>query len=206
MLPVKRLAAVAGLVVLGLAPSGAARAAAPSTQDSQFLQSIHRVNLSEVSAGKLAQQKGTNQQVKDLGKKFSTDHAKLDQTVQSTASSVGVTLPDQPSADQQAVLNHLKGLNNTAFDTQWISVQLIAHQQAIDVTETEISQGSDPTVKQVAQNALPMLQDHYRALVAAARTLGVPIPETPSPQIPSPSGTAPSPSGTTTEVPTPAIS
>lgn len=204
MLPVKRLAVLAGLVVLGLAPAGAARAAAPSTQDTQFLQSIHRVNLFEVSAGKLAQQKGANQQVKDLGAKFAKDHSKLDQTVQSTAQSVGVTLPDQPTADQQAVLNHLKGLSGSAFDTQWISVQLIAHQQAIDVTETEIQQGSDPTVKQVAQNALPVLQEHYRALVAAARTLGVPIPETPSPRIPSPTGTAPSPGGTTTEVPTPA--
>lgn len=206
MLPVKRLAVVAGLVVLGLAPSGAAHAAAPSTQDTQFLQSLHRVNLAEVSAGKLAQQKGANQQVKDLGTKFATDHAKLDQTVQSTASSVGVTLPDSPTADQQAVLNHLKGLSGAAFDTQWISVQLIAHQQAIDVTETEITQGSDPAVKQVAQNALPMLQAHYQALVAAAKSLGVPIPETPSPQIPSPRGTAPSSGRANTGVPTPANS
>lgn len=195
MLSVKRLAMLVGLVVLVLAPAGAA-SAAPSTQDTQYLQAIHQANLVEVSAGKMAQQKGVNQRVKDLGGQFVTDHTELDESVQETASEVGVTLPDKPTNDQQAVLNHLKGLNGTAFDTQWVSMELIAHTRSIDATETEVAQGSDPAVVQVAQNALPVLQEHYRELVSLAEALGVPVPE---------EGGAPSP-GSSSGRPSPAIS
>ncbi|MDG4832251.1 DUF4142 domain-containing protein [Solwaraspora sp. WMMD1047] len=192
MLSVKRLAMIAGLVVVGLAPAGAATAA-PSAQDTQFLQGIHRANLVEISAGKMAQQKGANQQVKELGEMLVTDHTKLDETVKSTASSVGVTLPDKPTNDQQAVLNHLKGLNGSAFDNQWVSVELVAHMRAIELAETEVAQGSDPAVVQVAQNALPVLQEHYQELVNLAETLGVPIPEESGTPTPGSSSGRPSP-------------
>nr|MDT0662170.1 DUF4142 domain-containing protein [Micromonospora sp. DSM 115978] len=192
MLSVRRLAMIAGLVVVGLAPAGAATAA-PSTQDTQYLQAIHRVNLVEISAGKMAQQKGANQQVKSLGGTLVTDHQKLDESVKSTASSVGVTLPDKPTNDQQAVLNHLKGLSGNAFDTQWISVELVAHMRAIELTETEVAQGSDPAVVQVAQNALPVLQAHYQELVSLAQALGVPIPDESGTPTPGSSSGRPSP-------------
>ena len=71
MLGIKRLGLLAALVLVGLAPAAAAQAAAqPSTQDTQYLQAVHQVNLAEIVTGNLAQQKGQNQQVKDLGEQF----------------------------------------------------------------------------------------------------------------------------------------
>jgi putative membrane protein len=204
MLGVKRLALIAGLVLLGLAPATAAQAAAqPSDQDKQYLQAIHQVNLFEIEAGNMAQQQASDQQVKDLGAMFVTDHTQLDQTVQSTASSAGVTLPDSPTADQQAVLDQLKGLNGSEFDTQWVTAQLTAHNQAVQATETEIAQGSDSSVKQIAETALPVLQAHIDELTALAQSLGIPVPGGTSGS-PSPGGTPVSPSSTEspTESPT----
>ncbi|GAB3150386.1 hypothetical protein GCM10027290_37900 [Micromonospora sonneratiae] len=185
---VKRLATIAGLLVLSLAPASAAHSAtvergavAPSSQDKQFLQAIHQVNLTEIAAGNLAQQKGNNQQVKDLGARFVTDHTQLDQTVQNTAKSVGVSLPNAPNADQQAVLKQLRGVSGSTFDTQWVSSELTMHAQAMQLIQSEISQGADTTVKQVAQDALPVIQAHHEALVALAQRLGVTVPGTPGP-------------------------
>jgi predicted outer membrane protein len=85
MLGIKRLGLLAALVLVGLAPAAAAQAAVqPSTQDTQYLQALHQVNLFEITTGNLAQQKGKNAQVKDLGKMFVTDHTQLDQTVQAS--------------------------------------------------------------------------------------------------------------------------
>ncbi|WP_326556673.1 DUF4142 domain-containing protein [Micromonospora sp. NBC_01796] len=212
MLAVKRLGIGAGLAMLGLAlvslaPATAAHgAAAPSQQDSQYLQAIHQANLAEIATGNLARQNGTNKQVQDLGSKFVMDHAQLDKQVQSTASSTGVTLPDSPTPDQQAVLSQLQGTSGAAFDTQWISAELTAHLKNIQATQTELAQGSDPAVKKVAQAALPKLQMHFDELLSLARKLGVPVPAnpsvgpTPNPSAPSPgrsSGTpSPSPSST----------
>ncbi|MEU1809605.1 DUF4142 domain-containing protein [Micromonospora sp. WMMD1076] len=211
MLGIKRLGLLAALVVVGLAPAAAAQAAAqPSTQDTQYLQAVHQVNLFEITAGNLAQQKGQNEQVKDLGKMFVTDHTQLDQTVQSTAQQLNVQLPADPTADQQKVLDQLNNLSGAEFDKAWVTAQLAGHVQAIQATQTEISQGSEQSVVQIAQDALPVLQAHYDALVALAQTLGVPVPQTSASGTPSPGGTtspggteSPAPGGTETEEPAP---
>ncbi|MFR9778778.1 DUF4142 domain-containing protein [Micromonospora sp. MS34] len=203
MLGIKRLGLVAALVLVGLAPAAAAQAAAqPSTQDTQYLQALHQVNLFEITAGNLAQQKGQNKQVKDLGKQFVTDHTQLDQTVQSTAQQLNVQLPSEPTSDQQKVISRLNNLSGNQFDKEWVTAQLAGHVQAIQATQTEISQGSEQSVVQLAQDALPVLQAHYDALVALAQTLGVPIPQTSASGTPSPGGTTtPAPGGTESPAP-----
>jgi putative membrane protein len=202
MLGVKRLAVVAGLVVLGLAPA-AASAAAPSQQDTQYLQTIHQVNLAEIAMGNVAQQKAASQQVKDLATQFVTDHTQLDQAVQSTAKQAGVTLPNAPTTDQQAVLNQLQGQTGTAFDTQWVTAELAGHQKAIQATDTEINQGSDPAVKQLAQQALPVFQAHLESLQTLAQSLGIPVPGGSGTPSPGTSSGSPSPSESSTQSPAP---
>ncbi|SCF40868.1 DUF4142 domain-containing protein [Micromonospora mirobrigensis] len=223
MLGIKRLGLLAALVVVGLAPAAAAQAAAqPSTQDTQYLQAVHQVNLAEIAGGGVAQQKAQNQQVKDLAAQFVTDHTQLDQTVQSTAQQLNVKLPDKPTADQQKVLDKLKNLSGAEFDKAWVTAELAGHVQAIQATQTEISQGSEQSVVQLAQDALPVLQAHYDALVALAQQLGIPVPQTSASGSPSPGGTAtpggtespapggtsesPAPGGTTTQTPAPSNS
>ncbi|NES12346.1 MULTISPECIES: DUF4142 domain-containing protein [Micromonospora] len=212
MLGIKRLGLLAALVLVGLAPAAAAQAAAqPSTQDTQYLQAVHQVNLFEITTGNLAQQKGQNQQVKDLGKMFVTDHTQLDQSVQSTAQQLNVKLPSEPTADQQKVISKLNNESGAQFDKAWVTAQLAGHVAAIQATQTEISQGSEQSVITLAQDALPVLQAHYDALVALAQTLGVPVPQTSASGTPSPGGTeSPAPGGTespapggTTEAPAP---
>ncbi|TDB72505.1 DUF4142 domain-containing protein [Micromonospora sp. KC723] len=212
MLGIKRLGLLAALVLVGLAPAAAAQAAAqPSQQDTQYLQALHQVNLFEITTGDLAQQKGQNADVKRLGEMFKTDHTQLDQTVQSTAQQLNVTLPGEPTADQQQVIDRLNNLSGAEFDRAWVTAQLAGHVQAIQATQTEISQGSEQSVIQLAQDALPVLQAHYDELVALAQQLGIPVPQatgtataTPGATTPAPGGTTESPApGGTTESPAP---
>ncbi|MEU1753799.1 DUF4142 domain-containing protein [Micromonospora matsumotoense] len=204
MLGIKRLGLLATLAVVGLAPAAAAQAAAqPSAQDTQYLQAVHQVNLAEIVTGNLAQKKGQNEQVKQLGQQFVTDHTQLDQTVQSTAQQLNVTLPNAPTADQQKVIDKLNGLNVAAFDKAWVTAELAGHVQAIQATQTEISQGSEQSVVQLAQDALPVLQAHYDALVALAQELGIPVPQTSASGTASPGGSGTPAPGGTTESPAP---
>ncbi|KWV29783.1 DUF4142 domain-containing protein [Micromonospora rifamycinica] len=204
MLGIKRLGLLATLAVVGLAPAAAAEAAAqPSAQDTQYLQAVHQVNLAEIVTGNLAQKKGQNEQVKQLGQQFVTDHTQLDQTVQSTAQQLNVSLPSAPTADQQKVIDKLNGLNGAAFDKAWVTAELAGHVQAIQATQTEISQGSEQSVVQLAQDALPVLQAHYDALVALAQELGIPVPQTSASGTASPNGSGTPAPGGTTESPAP---
>ncbi|MEV2240224.1 DUF4142 domain-containing protein [Micromonospora sp. NPDC049891] len=198
MLGIKRLGLLAALVLVGVAPAAAAQAAAqPSEQDTQYLQAVHQTNLYEIAAGELAQEKGQNQQVKELGQQFVTDHTELDQSVQELAGQLNVDLPSEPTTDQQTALDQLNNASGEEFDRLWVTQGLAGHVQAIQATQTEISQGTEPQVVQLAQTALPVLQAHYDALVMLAEELGIPVPETSPTGTPSPGGTVPAPGATT---------
>ena len=69
----------------------------------------------------LAQQKGQDQRVKDLGAMLKTDHTQLDQTVQRPRQQLGVQLPNEPSADQQAVIDRLNNASGAEFDRRWVT-------------------------------------------------------------------------------------
>lgn len=206
MLGIKRLGLVAALVLVGLAPAAAAQAAAqpsgspsaqPSEQDTQYLQSMHQVNLYEIAAGELAQKKGQNQEVKNLAQQFVTDHTELDNSVKNLASQLNVQLPNEPTTDQRAALDQLNNASGEEFDRLWVTQALNNTLQAIQLTQTEISQGTETQVVQLAQTALPVLQAHNDALVQLAEQLGIPVPQASASGTPSPGGTAPAPGGTT---------
>jgi len=196
---VTRMGLLAGLVAVALVP-GAAQAlgpplaAAPSEQDTQYLRTIHQVDLAAVGVGELAQDKqNANQQVKDLGGRMVTDHTRLDKEVQRVAGEVEVNLPDTPTDQQQELRRQLKAMDGAEFDALLVSTGLAGYARAIEVNNAEIAQGSDERVTALAQEAAPVLTALFEALRNLAASLGLPT---------SPSPTAPGQTGT----PTPTVS
>lgn len=170
---IRRAVLALGFAGALLVPATAANAA-PSNQDATYLKAAHQSNLAEIAGGQIAQQKGNSQQVKDLGARFVADHTKLDTAVKSAASKLGVDLPSAPNAQQQAVAKRYQAASGKSFDSLYVSTQMDGHMAAMANGEKEISNGSDATAKQNAQDAAPVIASHHDALNAAARDLGVP--------------------------------
>jgi putative membrane protein len=152
-----------------------------SAQDTTYLQQAHQTNLAEIAAGNMAQQKSNNQTVKNLGVKFVNDHTKLDQALKSVAQSLGVSLPQAPNAQQQAVAKQLKAASGSQFNNLFVNSQLAGHTQAMQAGQTEIANGSNPQVIKLARDSAPVIASHHQALEAAANTLGIPLSGTPRP-------------------------
>ncbi|MFY1700073.1 DUF4142 domain-containing protein [Solwaraspora sp. WMMA2101] len=185
-----RAGLLAGLTAVALLPATAG-AAAPSEADSEYLRTIHQVNLTAIEAGQLAQdEQGADQGVKDIGGEMVTDHTQLDEEVTRVAGEVDVTLPDTPTQQQQDLISRLQGLDASEFDTAFVESQLVGYAAAVDLTNAEIAQGSDERVVNLAQEALPVLNELYAALQNLAAQLG--LPTSPSPGVsPTVSPTAP---------------
>lgn len=167
-----RVAAVAALG-LGLIVGGAATAsAAPSSQDTTWMAAAHQSNLTEIAAGTSAQAKATSQQVKDLGAMFVQMHTALDADLTAGAKALNVTLPDAPSAAQQATLASVDAKSGTAFDTAWTTAQLAGHREALAATQKEISAGSDASAIKLANASLPVVQQHITSLQGLVGTPG----------------------------------
>jgi len=170
---IRRAVVALGFAGLLLVPATAAHAA-PSDQDVTYLKAAHQSNLAEIAGGRIAQQKGNSQQVKDLGARFVADHTKLDAALRQTASALDVDLPSAPNAQQRAVAAKYRATSGSAFDALFVSTQMDSHMAAMNLGQKEISQGGDAQAKKVAQSAAPVIASHHSALEDAARSLGVP--------------------------------
>jgi predicted outer membrane protein len=68
----------------------------------------------------------------------------------------------QPSPEQQAMLAELSQTPpGPRFDRLYGQQQLAAHQMTIGMTQAYASSGPNPALRNYAQQALPVLQDHY---------------------------------------------
>jgi putative membrane protein len=170
---IRRLALTTAVVGVFLAP-GTAATAAPSDQDAAYLRAAHQSNLAEIASGKLAQQKGASDQVKELGARWVADHTKLDAAVRDTAEALDVELPSAPNAEQRALAARYEAASGKDFDTLFIPTQMTSHMKTMRLGETELADGSDAQAKKVARDAAPVVAAHHDALEAAARDLGVP--------------------------------
>lgn len=142
-------------------------AAAPSAQDVAYLRAAHQTNLAEITTGRLATQKGVTAKVRALGARFVTDHTRLDAAVTATAAALGVSLPDAPTPEQQALAARYTAAPPAEFDQLYLTTQLEAHAKSLAATNTEITAGSDPRAKATAASAAPVIAAHHHAITAA---------------------------------------
>jgi putative membrane protein len=171
---IRSLAATVILLALATAPAAHAASTELNAQDKTYLVTVHQANLAEIAAGKLAQSKGSSQQVKNLGAMMVTDHTKLDAGLRQVATAVKVSLPAAPTADLQAMQAKLANAPASEFDAMYVSAQVIGHAQVMQLGAREAAAGADTTVKQAAAAAAPIVAEHYREFVAAANQMGLP--------------------------------
>jgi putative membrane protein len=163
-------AAGAGIALTAAGVAGASTTAAPNAQDRAFLVAAHQSNLAEIAAGKAAQQKATTSVVREHGQIFIRDHTRLDASLQAKAKTLGVTLPNAPSAAQRAQLAAVTAKSGAAFDTAWLNQQLASHRATLALGNTELATGSDPTAKGVATASAPVVKAHLAMLEQATGT------------------------------------
>lgn len=141
-----------------------------SSRDHSWLVAAHQDNLAEIKSGDLAARRGQSEAVRSAGHMLAEDHGKLDAKLMPVAQQLGIDLPDQPNAKQRREMHEFQKLSEAKFDATWTSDEIHGHTNAIRMTEREIKDGSVPSVKQLAQSALPVLQKHLRTLREASRT------------------------------------
>ena len=155
------------------APADVARPVTPTTVDATYLRAAHQSNLAEIAGGRIAERKGVSATVRALGAQFVRDHTVLDAAVIRTAADLRIALPEAPNPQQQELARRYEAANPTEFDALFVTTQIVAHHQAMELGRTEIAKGNDEQVKKVAVEAAPVIATHHVALAEAKTTLGL---------------------------------
>jgi putative membrane protein len=119
-----------------------------------------QTDLAEITMAATVAQKATTGQARSLAQETSSDHRQVLTRLRSLASTLGVTLPTEPNAQQRSMAASLAARSGSAFDIAYLNDQVAGHQQSIAQTDTEISSGSSPQVVAFAKSYLPAAQKH----------------------------------------------
>jgi putative membrane protein len=148
-------------------------ALAASNPDASFYKGAAEGGLAEVDAGRLAQDKGNSQQVKEFGAMMVKDHSAANEKLQALASAKSITLPTTPSVGQMAAKAKLDVLSGDTFDKSYVKGQVSAHRQTIALFRKEINSGQDADAKAFASATLPTVRAHLKAVTAIAADMGI---------------------------------
>ena len=160
-----------------LIPSTAAFAQNPNSNppagDQAFLTQMAQGNVAEIELGKLAQHKGNTVAVRNFGTRMVRDHENLNNQLKHVAAMEHVSLPTSPNPEQLQEKSRLEGLSGKAFDDAYMRMMLNDHQNDVNAVQQEVGSAQTPQVKQLAQRALPILQNHLRMAENDAGKLGI---------------------------------
>jgi putative membrane protein len=139
---------------------GSQKIAMPNQQDVLFVQEAARSNLAEITEGNLAIQRAPEVSIRDFGSRMVTDHTAQTAMLTSAATNAGIPVPTDLDAAHQAEANALSQLSGTTFDRAYLADQVTGHQATLAILQQEVAMGQDPGLVQVAQTAIPVVQDH----------------------------------------------
>jgi putative membrane protein len=135
----------------------------PSDADKQFVRMAIESNNAEIAAAHLALGQASGNDVKQFAQTMIHDHTLLNNQMKPLAQKLDVQVaPGQVDPKDQALAAQLKDLRGMAFDLQYIAGMMQGHQAALQLVQTEASNGQDPTVKMAAQKAEPVIQKHLQ--------------------------------------------
>jgi putative membrane protein len=142
-----------------------------SSWDEEWLMMSIQGDLFEIQGGNLAQKMATTQIVRDLGARLVKDHTTSLQDATDVADQLGIDVPDQPSPSQQWQLRAAAQFRGSDFDKWYSDLEVQDHLQDIQEAQDEVDKGCNDQIKQLAEDDLPVLQQHLelaRAALAAA--------------------------------------
>ena len=155
-------AAVAALALF------AAPAFAQSPNDAQIASIVVTANQVDIDAGKLAEAKGSNADIKAFGKQMVTDHSgvnkqavalvtKLKVTPEETDTSKGLVSSGKDTRDK------LEKLDGAEFDKAYVDNEVAYHEAVINVLKTQlIPSASNKDLKDTLVSVQPAFDAHLQ--------------------------------------------
>ncbi|GAL87648.1 membrane protein [Sporocytophaga myxococcoides] len=133
-----------------------------SVTDSVFIKNASLSNIAEIDLGQLAASKATDDSIRAFGAFMVNEHTLAQNDLNALALQKNVSIPQEPDSLHKAIKQQLQVLNGYKFDSLYISTQVVDHQKAQQIFNTEINSGQDQDVINYANKYLPHINEHLQ--------------------------------------------
>jgi putative membrane protein len=155
-----------------------ASASAQGVTDAQIAAIVVTANQVDIDAGRLAESRATNPDVKAFGKQMVTDHTGVNKQAADLVTKLGVTPEDNPSARSLKSggtenVTQLSRLQGAAFDKAYIAHEVSYHQQVLDAMDKTLIPGaSNQQLKALLVKVRPAFVAHLEHAKQLQASLG----------------------------------
>ncbi len=177
-------AVVTCLSLTSMAPlSPAAAQTAPQraalASDSNFILTTGSLGLLQVKLGKLAQEKGSSEVVRDFGKRMVADYTKANEELAAGATQAAYPKPVMLRPHQQ-IFDRFNSMGRSAFDKNYMAEMVSQHDEMAGLFADEAKDGRVQSLKQLASSMLPAVQQHQALATQTAGSVGADVTATTS--------------------------
>lgn len=130
--------------------------------DSTFAKKAADAGLTEVAVGMLAQEKSTNETIKEFGRMMVTDHTKANDELKAIAKQKNILLPTKPGEEHAQHISMLSAKSGEDFDKGFSEMMVQDHEKVYKLFEDAATSLSDVQLKDFAAKTLPVLEKHLR--------------------------------------------
>ncbi len=135
-----------------------------SRADQKIIKDMAMANLSEIEAGRMAQGKSQNEQVKNFAQQMIDDHTKALGEVQQLAQAKGVALPTELDRTHRRRNERLGALAGDTFDRAYMSQAGVSeHKKTHGLLRQAQARAKDPDVKALAARTMPIVDQHLNS-------------------------------------------
>ena len=155
---------------------GTALAQAPN--DAQIASIVVTANQVDIDAGKLAESKGSNAEVKAFGKQMVTDHSGVNKQAVALVTKLKVTPEDNATSKSlksggEDNLKNLQKLSGAAFDKAYVDHEVAYHEQVLDALDkTLIPSAQNAELKNLLVAVRPAFVAHLEHAKSLQASLG----------------------------------
>lgn len=128
--------------------------------DRNFVVFVRSAGLWEGPSGQLAMQKGTTAAVREAGRHLVIGHAALDASCRRIAPALNITIPNQPTPQQQGFLATFQSDKGKQFDTDFANTLRMTHGSIFNTIAKIRSTTENTLVRALADQANDVVLDH----------------------------------------------
>jgi putative membrane protein len=141
--------------------SGTATSGMLAKSDQKMIMSMAQANMAEIEAGRLAQSKSQNDDVKKFAQQMIDDHTKALDDVKQLAQAKGVALPADLDRSHKAMASKLQALSGDKFDRAYLAQAGVAdHKKNHAMLQKAHTSARDPDLKALIARIQPVVDQH----------------------------------------------
>jgi putative membrane protein len=145
--------------------SGSGVPSSLSKSDQKIIKDMALANMAEVEAGRMAQGKSNNEQVRTFAQQMIDDHGKALDDIKQLAQAKGVALPSELDTVHKRMAERMVAQSGEAFDRAYLDrAGVYDHKKTHDMLRKAQSRAKDPELKALVARILPVVEQHMAAV------------------------------------------